>query len=248
LDKKQEKQFGKRLAQYTVTPPDGQKKQRTISLAQMALKESVIIKTPLLSLARSQARYVSKPLWFLQLAAILATWFFSKDFADIRQAQSFIFIVVPILAFYTVPEFAKSRICGMSELETACKNSSAKIATVKLLLIGTANIAAIIVIALILRNRHQADFMALLAYGFMPFNVINCVTLSAMEIFRIKASYALLSVSLIASLGFVFGSYAAPLLQGAVTGCSLGSAALLAMLLAFSIKRTSERRDILIWN
>jgi hypothetical protein len=248
LDKKQEKQFGKRLAQYTVAPPDEQKKQHTITLAQMALKESVIIKTPLLSLARSQARYVSKPLWLLQLAAILATWFFSKDFADIKQVQSFIFIIVPILTFYTVPEFVKSRIYGMSELETTCKNSSAKIATVKLLLVGTANIAAIVVIALILRNRYQVDFITLLAYGFIPFNIINCVTLSAMEIFKIKASYALLSVSVISSLGFMFGSYTAPLLQNAITGYSLGSAALLIMLLIFSIKRTSGRQDILIWN
>ncbi|MDR1061811.1 MAG: hypothetical protein LBL83_11545 [Clostridiales bacterium] len=205
-------------------------------------------KTPLLSLARSQARHVSKPLWLLQLAAVLATWLFSKGFADMRQVQSFIFIVVPILAFYTAPEFVKSRIYGMGELEMACKNSPAKIAAVKLLLIGTANIAAIAAIALILRSRYQADFATLLAYGFMPFNVINCATLSAMEIFKIKTSYALLSVSLIASLVFVFGSDAAPLLQNAVTGCSLGSAALLAMLLAFSIKRTSGRRDILIWN
>ncbi|GHU79046.1 hypothetical protein FACS18949_04270 [Clostridia bacterium] len=158
------------------------------------------------------------------------------------------FVVVPILTLYTVPEFVKSRIYGMSELEMTCKNSPIKMVIAKLFLIGAANIMAITVIALILSNRYEAGFATLFAYGLIPFNVMNCITLLATDIFKIKASYALLSVSLVVALAFVFGSESAYLLQNSITICSLGSTVLLITLLIFSIKKVKGRQDILIWN
>lgn len=248
MNRQQEREFKNRIAGYTVLSPDEQRKRKTIALAQMTLSDNVITKTPLLSLVSAQARYISKPLWFLQLAALLATWFLGNGFSDIRQAETFMFVVVPILTLYTVPEFVKSRIYGMSELEMTCKNSPIKMVIAKLFLIGAANIMAITVIALILSNRYEAGFATLFAYGLIPFNVMNCITLLATDIFKIKASYALLSVSLVVALAFVFGSESAYLLQNSITICSLGSTVLLITLLIFSIKKVKGRQDILIWN
>ncbi|GHU76665.1 hypothetical protein AGMMS49992_22750 [Clostridia bacterium] len=248
MNRQQETEFKNRIAGYTVPSPDEQRKRQTIAIAQTALLDNVITKTPLLSLVSAQARYISKPLWFLQLAALLATWVLGNGLDDIRQVETFMFVVAPILTFYTVPEFVKSRIYGMSELEMTCKNSPVKMVIAKLFLIGTANIMAIIIIALILSNRYEIGFATLLAYGLLPFNVINCITLLATDIFKIKASYALLSVSLVAALIFVFGSQSAHLLQDSIAVCSLGSAVLLITLLIFSIKTIKGRQDILVWN
>lgn len=246
MNKKHEKRLVEQLAAYTISPLDEQKKRQTIALAQMQLKESVITKTPLLLLVLSQAKFVSKPLWLLQLAAVLATWFFGGQFTGIAQAQSFMFVVVPVLTFYTVPEFVKSQIYGMSELEATCKQSPAKMAVAKLFLIGIANVAAILLITFMLNG--QGDFWILFSFGLLPFCTINAVTLFAADILRLKTSYALMSVSLLTALAFALGSYAAPLLQEFIVTVSVLSTVLFAVLLMLSLKRMTQRKELYLWN
>ena len=236
------------LLKYKVTLPRDEDRLKTIELAQAALYHRKNVRTPLSSLFITQAKYISKFLWVTQILAIILTVMTSDGFSTISEIQGLIFTVVPILTFYVVPEVMKAKIYGMSEVEVVCKNTLAKIMIIKLIIIGTVNIGAILAITLFLSSRFDMRFIELLVYGLIPFNIMNFMNLLVLDILKLKSPFVFLSTSLVTTLLLQLTKIYFDIAQQVWNGLFFISVILLVFELYRLVINMRERQELLIWN
>jgi len=236
------------LLEYKIASPRDEDRLKTIELAQAALERRKSVGTPLSSLFTTQAKYMSKFLWVTQILAIIFTVMTSDGFSTINEIQGLIFTVVPILTFYAVPEVMKAKIYGMSEVEAVCKNSPAKIMIIKLIIIGTVNIGAILAITLFLSSKFDVRFIELLVYGLIPFNIMNIMNLLVLDVLKLKSPFAFLSTSLVTTLLLHLTRIYFDIAQHVWNGLFFVSAILLIFELYRLVITMRERQELLIWN
>lgn len=189
--------FKEILQQYHV--PNGKERDiaKTILLGQKTMDRMVPSKTAFTVLLRDQLKYISPYLWLTQLIAIIMTMMLSINLIDpYLEIQRILFTLTPVLAFFAVPELMKSIVCGMSELENTCKNSTTKIFVARLFIIGSVSLVALSLMITFLSVQYRVPFTQVVLYGLVPFNIVNGIHLLVFHFLKVRSSAASISISL----------------------------------------------------
>jgi hypothetical protein len=199
LKKEELEKLREHLLLYKINPSQ-QSKTETIQMAKAELQLKIKDKTRLSELFLTQAKHLSKFLWAGQLLAIIITVLNFHTIQTNHDVLAILFTAVPILGFYTVPEIIKSRVYGMSELESVCQISPIKNMFIKLILVGTINLIMILLMLLLLHSKWEGSFAHLIVFGLIPFNFINVMNLYVLNVFKLKSPFVFISISLITSI------------------------------------------------
>lgn len=189
--------FNKMLNEYDVPQVKESDITSTILLGQEMLGKMVRSKTSFGILLKDQVRYISPYLWVTQIVAIVVTILLSANLVNpYLEIQKILFSIIPILAFFAVPELIKSVTYGMSELENTCKNSVIKILVARLFIIGGINLVAITIIIAFVSIHYSMQFTQTVLYGLVPFNIVNGINLLVFHFVKIRSFVTASSISL----------------------------------------------------
>ena len=173
---------------------------RTIIAGQDYIGRHIPAKTSALRLFGQQAKYISPVLLgtqFLVLLIVIATAISNEP--DIHAAQNLLFNLAPLAAMLAIPELIKDVLFDMSELEKSCKNNSSVILLMRLIIIGSINIAVLLLLTAILAGTWGFNFLSLALYAVVPYNLVNIANLAFIRLLKIKGRNAVLVISFISA-------------------------------------------------
>ena len=200
---------------FPVPKTDAERKQATIDKAKKLLTLNTKYTDAQLNFVKYQLLSISKIFWVLQFFCFVYLLLNSSTANGMDDIQILFLTIVPIMTFYILPEILKSRIYHTNETEAVCSYSPEKVIATKMVLISLSNISVISVASLICGFYLQLNIGELLCRGFIPFNISVALSMIVFNFFRIKSSYAMLSVSTILTVALIQLRYTSILLTDA---------------------------------
>lgn len=178
---------------------------KTISCGQQYMNTHIPQKTSVLRLFYDQIRYISPLLWLVQFGALVLLIITAISAHDMgySTAQNTMLLLTSLTAIFAVPEFFKDVSCGVLEMELTCKNSSASIFSIRLIIIGFMNITMITLFSLILSFGWELRFWSVIRCGLLPVNIIYIINFIFFRIFKLYGRLPVLSCSILTGI-FVY--------------------------------------------
>lgn len=206
-------------------------------------------KTSPLVLLSQQLRYISGPYWIIHVLLLTAVIAGSLIIPEGEvTAGAVVFHCAPILGLLTFPEVVKDAFYSMSELEAACKNSSGRIFSYRMLIVGILDILTLTLLAALSSAAWQAPLMQTVLHGLTPFLWMNAAELLTVSVWRIKSRPGYLLSSLIIAAVF----WSLPLdskIFAAGTALTWGMAmAGAVLLLGGEIAVILRKKERIVWN
>ena len=189
-----DRRWRKRLAEYSVLPPDQGVVQQTVEEGRRYMMthqnefeygHSGYISSAsgggagsVLSCVINQFRHLSPALWFTD-AAVLAFCMLvirrTGDGADRELLFSFLSFLAALLGTLGFPELCRSFSCRMWELEQSCRYDLRQITSVRLFLIGMTDLVLLLLVSGMVSSRTEILFWETAVYLLVPFN-LSCIT------------------------------------------------------------------------
>lgn len=244
--------LGKMLGAYNVPDATEADISRVSSSTQNALVGMRYGKSSLRALVLNQIKYISPLLWVTQILAVMLLGVLSGDLRDpYPAAQRILFALTPLTTIFAVPEFIKSIVYGMSELENTCKNRAARVFYARLILIGGTNIALIVLMAAMLSSRYSLPFCDMFLYGLIPFNAANLLNFLTFDLMKTRSSFSSIAMSIGSAMLINVLTYFAPfdginmVAWGVVF---VGTTALTLAEMNRFLRSLTDKEDSLQWN
>jgi len=172
-----------------------------VSMGQRYMETHTPRKTPLFTLFAEQIKYISPLLWLCQfIAIILIAAFVSLQAGHADNVRSVLLQVTPLISIMAVPELVKDTLYNMAELECSCKNRGSTILIMRLIAVGLINIMALVLISAVLAGVYRTNFIELLLYAFLPYNLANISTLFLIQVLKIRSRNGALALSLLSTI------------------------------------------------
>lgn len=211
-------------------------------------------KTPAARLIWDQLQYLSPALWLTQFTALVllvAAAYTAQDM-DHDTARDLLLLLSPLTAVFGVPELFKDVSCGMLEIEMTCKNNSATIFRVRLLLVGLINIGAIALFSSLLSAMWALRFSRVILYGLIPVNLVYILELFLFRSLKPRGRRAVLASSILSAVIVCAASTRiadlVPWREGTGAALLLLTAGILAAQGTREVSRISKRQGVMLWN
>lgn len=234
-------------------PPKGNI-EKTIFQGQQYMDSHIPQKTALSKLFLDQLHYISPLLWLAQFGALILLIFaaFTAQDMSYETAGNTMLLLASLTAVFAVPEFFKDISCGVLEIEMTCKNSSASVFSIRLMIIGFVNISMITLFSTILSVGWGLRFWHVILFGLVPVNVIYILNFLLFRLFRICGRLSVLSCSVLTTF-FVYGVSSGITLsvQFNVTAWSIIFVLTSVILIGQCIHEIlciSKRQGVVLWN
>lgn len=227
---------------------------KTILQGQKYMNTHIPQKSSVLRLVYDQIHYISPWLWLAQFIALLlliVTAFTANDMSY-DTAKNTMLLLAPLTTIFAVPEFFKDVSCGVLEIEMTCKNNSASIFSIRLILIGFINISMITIFASTLSITWGLRFVSVILCGLIPCNVIYIINFFVFRLLKICGRLSVLSCSLLTGILVFIASTRITVLTSLnetawIVICVLTSIILIAQCI-HEILCISKRQGVILWN
>lgn len=191
------------ISAYPVTEASLSAKQNAIKAAAELLSQQTKYAGAKRGFILSQLRNISKAFWLIQFLCFATFLLNFSRASKLEDAQILFLTIVPVMTFYILPELLKVQIYGTGETEASCFFTPIKSLAVKMILVSVCNILIIGTISLAMGLYHQLNIRELLCCGLIPFNISIALTIIVFDFIKITSPYAMLSVSMLLTVGLM---------------------------------------------
>ena len=206
------------LQLFSVPVYDCDEFQKTIQAAEKVYCENLMSKRiGFREFISMQVRFISRWVWLAQAAflllfiLLLSQYHFEKN--DIQPIFLLFSFVAPLIAFIGFPEILKSYSHNMDEIEICTRFSICKLMSVRMLIIGLADLCCLTVILTASAISNGTLILRMILYLFVPFNLTCSGCLSVLNHVRSKyseyycAAVCLICIAVFCKLSFLKAFY-----------------------------------------
>ena len=246
---------GNKLLPDDYIPPFNQKgMERIIETGKAYMSTHIPAHIPFGTLMRNQLHFTSSALWLVQFVVLLfviaVAWFFED--LDYMNTSRLMIVLAPVSVLLALPELTKDSSCGVLEMELSCKYSAATVFLIRMFLIGTSNVFAIIIYSAFFSFQWQLRFINVALYGLIPMNIIYILSIFAFQILNLHSRVAALACSLASgilcciTLNHMVVLYQLNMWVQIIIYFS--SCLILAIQCLHQVRNLTSRKDLYLWN
>ncbi|MCI6012768.1 MAG: hypothetical protein MRZ97_08270 [Firmicutes bacterium] len=160
------------------------------------MQNSIPEKTPYFRLFSQQLRYISPVFWIWQVLIFLGVLFLSISIPGGEMfAGELLYYTGPLVGILAYPEMFRDLFYDMSEIENSCKNNSATLFTMRLLIVGIMNLFLLTVLAAVTSQAWDDSFLRTAVFGLTPFLWIHLTALPLLHVMHIRSRIGALALS-----------------------------------------------------
>ena len=178
------------LKKYDIPAADFSDMQRTIAAGKSLLSGRRYQRVNVMGRIRSQITYISPAVWMAQFLLLLLCVYLMKDRSsgsDRQMLFSVASLFAASIALIGFPELCKSFSCGMWELEQACKYNLRQLMSLKMAIVGVADLICMALISVLCSGYSALPFWQVGIYLLVPFNLVCICGFLTVSFLRDKA-------------------------------------------------------------
>lgn len=179
------------LKKYEIPPADFSDMQSTIVAGKRLLSSKRYQRINVIGRVKSQVKYISPKIWIMQFLLLLLCVYLMKNIAPGSDSQllfSVTSLFITLIALLGFPELCKSFSCGMWELEQSCKYNLRQLISLKMIILGVADLICVALISAVCSGYSTLPFWQVGVYLLVPFNVVCICGFLLVSFFRNKAN------------------------------------------------------------
>ena len=231
-------------------------REKTLKACRQYMHSHIPEKTPYVRLFSQQLRYISPLFWIWQIIVFLGVMILAVAVPKGEMfAGELLYYTGPLVGILAYPEMFRDLFYDMSEIENSCKNNSATLFVMRLLIVGVMNLLLLTLLAVVTSTSWDDSFLRTVIFGMTPFLWIHLITLPLLRVTQIRSRIGALVLSAcLTAAAWMFGAmrlrpmemeYGSMLLWTA----SLAMAAiLLCVELGMLIKERKSGEEDILWN
>lgn len=171
-------------------------REKTLELCKQYMLCHIPEKTPYIRLFSQQLRYISPLFWIWQAMVFLGVIFLAVTVPKGEMfAGELLYYTGPLLGILAYPEMFRDLFYDMSEIENSCKNNSAALFVMRLLLVGAVNLLLLTLLAVVISTAWDDSFLRTVVFGLTPSLWIHLITLPLLRVARIQSRIGALVLS-----------------------------------------------------
>ena len=171
-------------------------REKTLELCKQYMLCHIPEKTPYIRLFSQQLRYISPLFWIWQIVVFLGVMFLAVAVPKGEMfAGELLYYTGPLVGILAYPEMFRDLFYDMSEIENSCKNNSAALFVMRLLLVGAMNLLLLTLLAVVISTAWDDSLLRTVVFGLTPSLWINLITLPLLRVARIRRRIGALVLS-----------------------------------------------------
>ena len=171
-------------------------RENTLKACRQYMQSHIPEKMPYVRLFSQQLRYISPLFWIWQIIVFLGVMILAVAVPKGEMfAGELLYYTGPLVGILAYPEMFRDLFYDMSEIENSCKNNSATLFVMRLLIVGVMNLLLLTLLAVVTSTAWDDSFLRTVIFGMTPFLWIHLITLPLLRVTQIRSRIGALVLS-----------------------------------------------------